>query len=365
MSTSRYIDINSSFRNRLVYPNISDFVVEVNTLSQSSPDAAQDPVLQSFPYETSTTQAGSTFTNIVLNSSSSNVLNFYRGSILEIGGVFTTITSYDPTTKIAIVSPAFGVAPGAGVTYTIRYELPILVSTTSAAATTQNTIVLNLGASSKDDFYVNNWVFVPGASPPTSYQWFRIKAYNGTTKVATIDGNFSAIIGAGVTFQILRFSFDNVRSLKYFGTEVGTNNPVCTNIRLVNLIVPNLPILNGYGGVLHNYPFVYVCLYSEKGITYVNPLISNSPASNKAIFKVPISSLFSTVQTFLTFSYTGMTQTISFKVNDDLRMQVLLPNGEFLQYDTGLSPSFPIDYPIISNPITQIQAVFEVSRTSN
>lgn len=364
MSINRYIDINSSYRNRLVYPNVSDFVVEINTLSQSSPDAAQEPVLQSFPYETSTTQAGSTVTNIVLNANSSSVLNFYRGSILEIGGVFTNITSYDPTTKTAIVSPAI-VAPGAGVTYTIRYELPILVNTTSAPATTQNTIVLNAGASSKDGFYVNNWVFVPGASPPTSYQWFRINSYNGTTKVATIDGNFSTIIGAGVVFQILRFSFDNVRSLKYFGTEVGTNNPVCTNIRLVNLIVPNLPILNGYGGVLQNYPFVYVCLYSEKGITYVNPLISNSPASNKAIFKVPITSLFATVQSFLTLSYTGMTQTINFKVNDDLRLQVLLPNGEILQYDTGLSPSFPIQYPIISNPMTQVQAVFEVSRNSN
>lgn len=362
MSTNRrYIDINSAYRNRNTYPNVCDFVVEMNTISQSNnPDSAKDPILLSFPYETNLLQGGSTITQIVLSIESSNIINFYKNSYLEIAGNYRRITAYNPSTKVATVTPAFPVAYPALTLYTIRYELPILTGVTSAAALTTNTIVLSLAASSENNFYVGTWVFVPGATPPSSYQWYRITAYDGVTRTATIAGNFTSIIGIGINFQILRFSYDNVKSLKYYGTETNTNNPITTQISLVNLIVPNLEVANGYGGNLQNYPFLYVCLYSEKGITYNNPIISNTPASDKALFKVPVTYLQST--SFLTLGYSGMTQFINFRTNDDLRLQILLPDGSPLQFETGNVNLFSPGLPIPSNPITQIQAIFEVQR---
>jgi hypothetical protein len=357
--SKRYIDLNSTYRNRKAYPNVCDFVVEMNPILLQSSSNAQDPVLLAFPFETNQLQGGSTFTQIVLSVEASNILDYYVGNWIEINGFFRQVTNYDPTLKVATVSPGFPVAYPALTIYTIRYELPALRDFTGGVAANTNQIVLNAGASSVDDFYKNMWVFVPGPTPTSSYQWFRILAYNGTTKVATVSGNFAAIIGAGVVFEILRFSYDNVKALKYFGTDTGTNNPVCYTLNLVNLIVPNLPIEDGYHGTLQNYPFLYVAIFSEKGYTYNNVLISNTPASDYALFKVPISYLQDT--DFLTLGYAGMAPIASFRVNDDLRLRILLPNGEVLKFVIGTS--FPdYGFPIPPDNSKQIQAVFEVSK---
>jgi hypothetical protein len=356
--SKRYIDINSTYRNRKVYPNVCDFVVEMNPILTQGPSNAQDPVLLAFPFETNQLQGGSTITQIVLSVEASSILNYYVGNWIEINGFFRKVTAYDPTLKVATVTPAFPVAYPALTIYTIRYDLPILRDFTQIPLTADtNKIRLNAGASSLDDFYKNMWVFVPGPTPTSSYQWFRITAYNGATKVATVAGNFSAVIGAGTVFEILKFSYDNVKSFKYFGTDTGTNNPICYTLNLVNLIVPNLPVNDGYHGTLQNYPFLYVCLYSEKGHTYNNVLISNTPASDYALFKVPVTYLQNT--SFLTLGYAGMEPIASFRVNDDLRIKILLPNGEILRFVTS-TPEFPIP----PDNLQQIQAVFEVTKSS-
>ena len=43
------------------------------------------------------------------------------------------------------------------------------------------------------------------------------------------------------------------------------------------------------------------------------------------------------------------------------RIQILLPTGEPLEFDTGNPTFFPDHFPIPSNPFTQLQAVIEVS----
>ena len=355
----RYLDINSSYRNRLTYPSVSDFVVQINSSNVSSSSNAQQPVLLAFPFETNLLQGGSTITQIVLSTNASNIPNFYRGKWIEINGYYRKVISYDGTLKIATVSIPFPVAYPVLTTYTIRFELPSIRDFTSAISPALDKIVLNAGASSVKDYYVDLWIFVPGILPPSSYQWYRITKYDGTTKVATVAGNFNSLIPAGTVFEIMNYSYDNVKSLKYFGTEVGTGQPKCSNVSLVNLIVPNFPVLNGYGGTLQNYPFLYFCIYSEKGITYNNPIVSNEPASGKALFKVPVTYLQN--NTFLSLGYSGMSQNVSFRVNDDLRIQILLPTGEPLEFDTGNPSFFPPNFPIPSNPFTQLQAVIEVS----
>lgn len=354
----RFLDIDSGYRNRLTYPSVSNFVVQINSTNVSSSSNAQEPVLLAFPFETNLLQGGSTVTQIVLSTNASPVTNYYRGKWLEINGYFRQVIAYNGTLKIATVSIPFPVAYPVLTTYTVRFELPSIRDFTGAISPATNKIVLNAGASSVDNFYVNQWIFVPGSSPPNTYQWFRIIEYNGTTKIATVAGNFLSLVPAGAVFEIMNFSYDNVKSLKYFGTEVGTNQPKCTEISLVNLIVPNFPVLNGYGGTLQDYPFLYFCIYSEKGITYNNPLISNIPASDKALFKVPVTYLQN--NPFLTLGYSGMSQKVSFRVNDDLRIQILLPSGEPLEFDTGNPSFFPINFPIPSNPFTQLQAVIQV-----
>jgi hypothetical protein len=359
----KFIDINSSFRDRVSYPSVGNFVIAMDgNPPPNNPQSSIDPVILAFPYESSLTNGLSTVTQIALNVLASGISNFYKGSYLEINGEFRLILGYDASTQFATVSPGFSVAPPAITPYTIRKEQPIIRGVTSAASVTTNEVYLPLASSVVNDFYVNNFVFIPGATPPYSYQWKRIISYNGATKRAVIQGVFNGLIPAGETIEILRYSFDNVKNLKFFGTQV-FNNPDCCTINLINLIVPNLPIIGSYGGTIQNYSHLYVALYSEKGITYNNPIINNSPAADRALFKVPITFLQGI--SFLTLSYAAMAQQISFRPNDTLHLSIFLPNGDVLNFNT-LNPFTYFDgfqFPIESNPLSQIQAVFSVDFT--
>ena len=359
----KFIDINSSFRDRISYPSVGDFVIAMNgNPPPNTPQGSVDPVIRAFPYEASLTNGLSTFTQIALNVLASGISNFYRGSFLEIGGEFRRIVGYDASTQFATVAPGFTVAPPAITPYTIRFEQPILRGVTSALSIATNEVYLPLTASPINDFYVNNYVFIPGATPPSTYQWKRIISYNGTTKRAVVQGVFITLIPAGETIELQRYSEDNVKNLKFFGTEV-FNNPTCATLNLINLIVPNLPIIGSYGGTIQNYSHLYVALYSEKGITYNNPIINNSPAADRALFKVPITFLQGI--SFLTLSYAAMAQTISFRPNDTLHLSIFLPNGDVLNFSTT-NPFTYFDgyqFPIPSNPLSQLQAVFSIDFT--
>ena len=357
--SKRYLDISSLYRDRLLYPNVCDFVVRLNTNSAVTSATAQDPVLLAFPYETDLLQGGSTFTQINLSVEASSIVDYYKNSYIEIFGFFRKIIAYDPSLKTVTVDVAFPAAYLALTPYTIRYELPQERDFTSAASPALNQIVLHAGASSIDNFYKDKWVFIAGATPPTSYIWRRVKSYNGTTKVATVSESFRTTIGAGQVYEILSFSSDNAQSLKYQGTEVGTNNARCMQLNLVNLIVPNLPVANDYQGTLQNYPFVYVCVYSEYATTYNNSMVSSAPASNQALFKVPVTYLQGI--SYLTLGYAGMTPNINFRIDDTLRVKIFLPNGEILRFVTPTTTAYIPGTPVPPNPVAQVQLLFEVT----
>lgn len=356
----KFFDINSSYRDRITYPSVGNFVLPMNgNPPPNRPESSIDPVIEAFPYEASLTNGLSTTTQIALNVLASGISNFYAGSYLEINGEFRRITGYDASTQFATVNPGFSVAPPAITAYTIRHEQPIIRGLTSANAVATNEIYLPVTASAVTDFYVNNYVFLPGLAPPNTFQWKRIIAYNGITKRAVVQGVFNGLVAAGITVEVLRYSYDNVKNLKFFGTEI-FNQPVCATLNLINLIVPNLPIIGSYGGTIQNYSHLYVALYSEKGITYNNPMISNSPAADRSLFKVPITFLQGI--SYLTLSYSSMAQTVFFRPNDTIHLSIFLPNGDILNFGTA-NPFTYFDgysFPIRPNPLSQTQAVFSI-----
>jgi hypothetical protein len=355
----RYFDVNSLYRNRLLYPSVCDFVIQMNTNSVSTSASAQDPVLLAFPYETNLLQGGSTVTQLTLSVQASNIVDYYKKSFIEIFGFFRQIIAYDPSLKIVTVDTPFPAAYLALTPYTIRYELPQERDFTGGPSPALNQIVLHAGASSIDQFYRDKWIFLPGATPPSSYVWRRIKSYNGATKVATVTEAFPALIPAGQIFEVLLFSYDNVKALKYLGTEVGTNNAKCMRLNLINLIVPNLPVANSYQGTLQNYPFLYVCIFSEYGLTYTNPLVSSAPAANQALFKVPVSYLQNI--SYLSLGYAGMSPEVSFRMDDTLRYRILLPDGDILRFVTPTGTSYIPGTPVPPNPVAQVQLTFEIT----
>ena len=368
----RYVDIDSSRRNRQNYPKPGDFVLTIGGSYSNTPETSQDPILLSFPYEANRLSGGSTVTQIALSVISSNIVNFYRNSFIEIFGNFRRIIDYDNLTQVATVEQPFPFAYPALTPYTIRKEVPYEgPRLTGGVAINQFQVVLNAACSPSNDFYKNYFVFLPGINPPYTYEWKRIASYNGATRTATLATPTSALVGAGVLYEIMKFSYDNYVPLRYVGTNT-LNNGVCETIRLVNVVVPNKKIKGGYGGTLQNYSHVYVSLYSETENSWVSPIISNNSAAFRSLFKVPVSYLPNT--DWLTLSLSSMNQNIFFKENDSIHFTITLPNNEVLEFEPGSSFTFfegltdPVtgirlpQFPIPSDPGTQIQAVFEISR---
>jgi hypothetical protein len=374
--TTRYLDISSAYRDRSLYPQTCNFIVQVNNNnSTSNPIGSNDPIVLGFPYDAGLLSGGSTNTQFALSVNSSNILNFYRGSFICIGTYYGKIIAYDNTTQVATVdAPGIpGPPPPALTPYTIRYELPLPLDNvpTYQEATTVNTPIniFQPGPLGQQQDLQNRFVLFQGANFPDTAQWGYLDYIQGTVfpnvqyRVRNPNPNyvFGPIL-AGSTYELYTFSYDNVRPLKYQGTDL-IQTPSC-ELRLTSLLLPSLPLKNGYGGRLYDYSHLYVSVSSAKGSTYSNPMISNAPASSTALFQVPITFLYFPFKSFYSLIFTGMNQRILFRESDDLLIKIMLPNGEVLQFEQPESLLFFPGYgfPIPTNPFTQIQMLVEVTR---
>lgn len=356
MSSSiyKYVDLCSTYRSRSQYPNPANFVVPVefgpgNALNVFQ---AKDPVSNAFPTVVSTTQAGSTTTAIVLNASSSPIDDFYVGDYLQIGTEYRIITSYVAATQTATVQTAFSVAPAGVTQYYIRQAIPVY-SSTLAAGSTQNLVNLGIGALNRDSFYVGMFIyFRSGANIGVSSP---IAQYNGTTLVATLGKPLPFLPAAGDAYDILPYSYDSYCPLIYSGT-IGFNQPVCYSIELLYLTIPNQPIKSGYGGNLNNYPFLYLYLFNEGNMHADKVLYTNNPNAQSCLFKIPLGLNLRT-ETFFTLKDAKMINVCKFKLDQPIRFQLVLPNGEPIIFATAdnMSPAPP-------NPLLQISGVFAYRR---
>ena len=395
MSVIKYIDIDSTYRDRLRYPKVGDFGLQVNSKPTDNITVAQDPVSLAFPFETGQLQTVTAGPPSVyqLSLDSSAVNNYYINQYLEVGGLFAKIISYIGATKNATVDMYIGGALDD--TYTIRKNLPYplvgsVVGPPSTPQDFQDTLLVNtpyttrieLGAAAslRTGEYTNKYIFFPfppgsvggpaaGSAPdPSLYVWRRITEYYTTgaapvVKVANVYPPLPANILANSVYEILDFSYDNNKPLIYNGTEL-FGNAVCEKIKLINLIIPVLPIEGSNGGTILNYPYVYVSLYSESSKTWNQPIQGNNPLSKNSLFKVPVTFNSNNSDIWITLEGSLMQQNISFRENDNLHITIYLPDGTILNFDpTPVWFYFPTyNFPILSNPGKQIQAIFEVIR---
>lgn len=480
MSVNKYIDIDSSYRNRLEYPEVGDFVVNMNQTTKTTDIFnAIDPVALSFPMDTGRLGDGiwyntppitrpsvgppspfappvppaaqtvygsqviqpllslgiaTKFLAVQLGAASRDTANFYVGYYLNFpykyfgtDNYYWLILAYDATTKMCICStwnldldpanfPAIPdvrayLGPYDGSTtgyvlpypptdqtpdeYWIREQLPMhlglyqdgnfqdKLANPPAVPNTTYTVELGSLASSSDGIYVGMYLFLIPEILITlpyiifdqqfAYQFQKIVEYDGTTKVATVQSPFltapdpAASALGYISYQIVPFSYDNYRSIQYAGTEI-FNQPRCVNLSLTNLIIPAyLPLTNSNFGYITDYPFVWVALYSERGATYQQVIMSASPASKLALFKCAVYG--SQASKFTQLSPIIGSQSVNFRINDDLRFQILLPNGEpvrfvpsYYAFFSGAFTFFPgLGFPLPPDPQTQVQATFNIS----
>jgi len=154
-----------------------------------------------------TAQTGSTSNTIKLDSGASSINNVYVGAIVEItdgtgAGQVRTIVGYNGTTKVATVNANWVTTPDNTSTFAILGASKSIVSREGTAqAGASGTITLDSGASSVDHFYENSFVTI--MSGTGSGQTRIITGYVGSTKVATVDANWSTPPDSTSVFAVI------------------------------------------------------------------------------------------------------------------------------------------------------------------
>jgi hypothetical protein len=244
-----------------------------------------------------------------------------------------------------------------------------------------NTILLPYNASIKNDYYKNMYIqILTGASAGDTRQ---VQSYFVTnlSKTITVTNPFSSPISprdqfqfrtivitpslstpvsSGSSFEIQPFSYDNFSPFVYDG-GLSTQEMVSYEVELINLVLPNLPLFSNRGGRISSYPYIYVEIYNITGTSFGgsrNAIYSNNPNSIKAVFRTSIDDVSNPTTTpFIRLKGHGMTQTIKFKPNANLKFAVRLPDGELFktikEEDYG---------PLQPNPSIQISGLFSIKQ---
>ena len=129
--SKKYMDFDSTYRNRNLYPNPCDYNVPVynynkNTFTnyyQNFIDLIDDatPISNSSkPANLNVTGYSKDELHIQLDQSESNIPNFYVNTTIEIDGDFRNVVYYDNITKVVTVDRPFVAIPQPGKQYTFR-----------------------------------------------------------------------------------------------------------------------------------------------------------------------------------------------------------------------------------------------------
>jgi hypothetical protein len=236
-----------------------------------------------------------------------------------------------------------------------------------------NTITLSTSSSSINDYYKGKFLFIvpynnlvsqdPGISNFSNYV-YKIVSYDGTTKIATLDKSYSLsnytlpVMGSmqNRLYEILEFSYDNAQNYFFSGSRLSQESSACSEVEIVDIILPNVPLKTGSRSAL--YPYFYVNVESTNASFNSNTSIySNNPNSRKANFLVPLFDISNPFATAFIKLDSSMTPTLKFNPKEPLSFTLTLPDGtlfQTLEDDTQT--------PLPPNPLLQITVIVGVKR---
>ena len=337
-------------------------------------------IKQYYALDTTIQNTVGTGSTIIFGSNALSTDNVYNGYfITTAAGNTYQIATYVGATRTATITTTFNSeAINSGVYFRDVILTSPYTSNVPSPTTLQNSVgtgstaVFGSNAATTDGFY-NNYYLI------TKTNRYLITGYVGATKTATVSGSLnSEAMGSTVYFappttgtypyvstvaqlnsliEILQFSTDNFVPLSYNGSMGSMEQEVCYEIKLKNLILPNIPLNVGQGGKVVFYPYVYV-EFTPLSAPYKNAIYSNNPNSTKVLFRVIVSDMTDEIiSPFVKLKADDMVQTIKFKPNENFRFSVTLPDGEVFNVDAteNYSPSLP-------NSLMQLSAIFEIKR---
>lgn len=267
------------------------------------------------------------------------------------------------------------VAPLVNQQLSIRKALPTLRGQQIVSvAPDRKSVVLDAFASPVSETYVGQYLYIYPSTSDSSYpivdenketfnQYvYKIVEYDGATKTAYLESTIAGGVGDGATpiasitraYEILGSAKDYWSPLLYSGSTVSQAEPQCCEVELINLVLPNVPLVTG--SLIAFYPYVYVELRAVSAAKTVGKdiLYSNNPNAHSAMFICPITDIIDPLDSpFIKIDAFGMTQSIKFRPNDTFQFRVYLPDGSLFQPIQKDDPP-----PLPANPSLQIEAIF-------
>lgn len=183
---------------------------------------------------------------------------------------------------------------------------------------------------------------------------------NWLIRTCILSSPFSVVPNPENLYEIELFSRDNYNPFIYTGSLVSSQEVVCYEVELLNLILPNAVLASGRGGRPIFYPYLYVELQqiSSGGSANRNIIYSNNPHSYRMLFRAVVDDTpIPAISPFIKIDGDGMVHTIKFKPNDAFRFAVYHADGEL--FKTGFQEQFG---PTAPNPLVQISACFAFKR---
>jgi hypothetical protein len=249
-------------------------------------------------------------------------------------------------------------------------------------------LVLDSGASSVDGAYTNSILTINEGKndgdpsfPRQSYSAV-VSSYTGATRTAILStpillaaiGDtwyvktvilttpFEPVPVRGNLYEIEAFSRDNYSPFIYTGSLVSSQESVCYEVELLNLIIPNSLLASGRGGRPIFYPYLYVMFQPVSSDTSANKnvIYSNNPNSYGMLYRAVVDDTpIPAISPFIKIDGDGMVHVIKFKPNTAFRFAVFHANGEPFRtvFEDHYSPTLP-------NPLAQISACFAFKRVS-
>lgn len=379
----KYLDIDSTYRNRIDYPDPNSFVVRNSSSSNVSSNnlVTYNLPVYSFPMSQLYSGSPSVFTPLVFQNFGNNNLvldarettsipNFYAGYFLESIAPTTatptplqystvqyaTIASYDDTAQTIVLTSNLGTATTVnGTNYIIRKNKPLFVGIISNVITAGSVfnIASTFGSVPNDSNSVYYMRVRKSGTPSLDNRIVQVTISAATNQITL---NSPLFLALNDSIEIIGPGQNIITSLRYASGGSQSIQGGDYELELLWLSVPNQILDVGYGGTLDRYPYIYCSLYTGITNTTQQVLYSNNPYTSKVVFKVPVNEYFGDTS-FITLKDSKAKQTIYFDPSQDLFFELTLPDGTVISFNEfDNMPPYP------PNPFLQINILVSMKK---
>lgn len=376
----KYLDIDSTYRNRADYPDPNSFIVRNINNSTISPTnlVANNLPVYSFPfsqlypgglYTPLSLQSGGTANNLTLDArETTSVDNFYAGyyfeSIFNSSATptptqyssveYATIASYNSSTQVVVFTSDLSSVAAIGSNYVIRKNKPLYIGNISAI-TSQSvyTITVPTYGSIPTD---NNSVYYLRVRKSGTSSLDNVIVQVTVTGLNQITLSSPLSLQVNDSIEIIGPGQNIITSLRYSSGGAQNIQAGDYELELLWLSVPNQVLDVGYGGTLDRYPYIYCSLYTGITNTTQQVLYSNNPNTSRVLFKVPVNEYFGDTS-FITLKDSKAKQTVYFDPSQDLFFELTLPDGTVISFnELDNMPPYP------PNPFLQLNILVSMKK---